>query len=100
MSVEEYWRGIYRDFFRCSEDTGIYDFPCCVCAHRGRGDHEEPCKYCDHNANAEKSYFCALCQDHTPGDPAEENRYLAYRTPAAIGPLCKACINTIRHSAQ
>jgi len=94
MSISEYGQGIYRDFFQADGNLA-FSFPCSACKFRFGGQDEEPCQYCDHNTNAEKSFFCACCQDHTPGDPEDDQHHLASRTPAHVGPVCLTCKNTI-----
>lgn len=39
------------DRFEFQEQRGGFDFPCCVCVHRGGSDSAEPCRTCGHNAN-------------------------------------------------
>ena len=80
MSVQKYM--VYRDFFQADE-TLHFSFPC---------------TYCDHNILAHESFFCSLCGVHVPGMHHDEKWHIAQNTPAAIGPICLTCRNTIKAS--
>lgn len=95
MAISEY--SVPDDFFQVTGLQAIdgLGFPCIVCRHKDEDINSMPCKFCGHNEGAEDHYNCCLCGDIEPGKPQDKN-YLAMRTPAAIGPMCITCKNTIK----
>ena len=87
--------GVTDDFFQCDSDTGAFDFPCCACRHRVKLENSFPCFFCGHNMNAAEHYSCVTCGELQPGNPYENGKYIAKGTPAAFGPLCLTCYNSI-----
>lgn len=99
MALSEY--AVPNDFFYAEQPQQLMAmaFPCCVCRNKDREANEEPCRFCGHNECAEEFHYCRLCGEIQPGEPGDD-AYLAYRTPAQIGPICGTCRNTILAQAQ
>ena len=96
MSISEY--AVPEDFFQFDYDGHSpmsFDFPCVVCKFNKNGAEDQPCIYCGHNDGAAEHYSCCLCGEIQPGRPLDDS-YIAWNTPAQIGPVCDTCKNTLK----